>query len=136
MSVVKPAIITLLKADATIPGLVASRIFPEVPPEGTAIYPLITVTAQKPAQPERTFQTVAFEDSTWLVRACEQSPSPAKVAEINRAIRAAMDGARLTISGYESLNVEWLGDYETHEVYNGQIYQYEGGFYRIWIQTS
>lgn len=136
MSAAKPAIITQLKADATIPSLVSDRIFPEMPPEGLATYPLITVTAQKAAKPERVFQGIAFEDSVWLVRACEQSTSPAKVAEINTAIRAALDGATLTLDTYESVNCEWLGDYETHEVYNGQIYQYEGGFYRVWITAT
>lgn len=140
MSAMRDAILLTLQADASVIALVGSAVYPNMPPEG-ATFPLITVTAKDAPTPERVFRgdgaatdEIAFERATYLVRACVQSTSPALADDINAAIRTALDGIVLTITDATNLNCQYVGSYESHEVYESQIYQYAGGFYEIWAK--
>lgn len=130
MSAMRDAIVLTLQADAGLIALVDNRIYANQPPEGSQ-YPLVMVSAQTPPTPERVFQQVGFERAVYLVRGCSISTSPAEVDDINAAIRTALDGATLTITGKTERGIYWQGDYETHEVYDGQTYQYAGGLYEV-----
>lgn len=141
MSAVRDAIVTKLQATSAVTTL-ATKIWPGVPPEDKSlVYPLVSVTPQKSPTPERVFQgggtnasTIAFEESVYLVRACDRSTSPKSADDVNTQIKAALDGASLTITGQTQLVCEWVGDYETNEHYSGQTYFYAGGFYRVWAK--
>ena len=130
MSAMRDAIVMHLQNDAGLSALVDGRVYAGLPPEGAA-YPLVTVTAQTPPTPERVFQQVGFELAVYLVRGCSISTSFAEVDDINAAIRTALDGATLTITGKTERGIYWQGDYETTELYSGQTYQYAGGFYEV-----
>jgi hypothetical protein len=114
---------------------------PEQPTETD--FPFIIVLAMKPPEPERSFKgggtiasTIAFERASYQVKVCDQATAPDRADDIATAILTALDGATVTIDGYTSLNVEWMRDIDMSEVYDGQIYQYRGGFYEVWASAN
>lgn len=143
MSALRNAIVLHLQADAAVIALATGGIYPGLPPEADQTFPFISVTAQKAPKPERVFrgggtaaQEIAFEDAAYLVKAIDQSTSPADVAAINAAIRTSLDGAAVSVTGYSLLTVQWMGDVQYDEHQAGQTYQHEGGIYRIWASKN
>lgn len=130
------AIVMHLQADAGVTALATGGIFPGLPPEGEAAYPFVTVTAQLAPRPERVFQAIAFEDATYLVKAIDRDTSPKRASDLNAAIRAALDGAAVSVTDYTLVSVTWMQDVAYPEEFNGQIYQHEGGLYQIWATAT
>lgn len=135
MSALRNAITLALQADSGVTSLATGGIHPHVAPEG-AECPYVIVIAQQAPQPERVFQGIAFEDAIYLVKAVDKNPSPETVGQINAAIRAALDGAEISVEGYELITLIWRGDLSYFEEYDGQVYQHEGGFYQIWASKT
>lgn len=144
MSALRDAIVLHLQADANVAPLVGNRIFPGLPAEGSATYPFIAITTQRPSQPERVFRgggavtdEIAFEDASYLVKAIDQNTSAKQVGEINAAIRTSLDGAAITLTDYELVSLTWTGDVGPFpELANSKTYQHEGGIYQIWANKT
>lgn len=136
MSALLDSIVLKLQADASVTAAATGGIYPGLPPEGATSFPFITVTAQSAPRPERTFQNIAFEDATYLVKAIDRNTSPKPVGDLNMLIRASLDGTAVTVTGYDLITVIWLQDISMVEEYNGQIYQHEGGLYQIWASET
>lgn len=131
MSALRNAIIAHLKADADIVAAVSSNIWPGVPPEKAASYPFITVLVPNGESVLWAFQTVAFEEGVFLVKAVDRSTSPGRAAEIKALIRASLNLAPLEIPGYANASVMLVHSISYPEVVNGTIYQHEGGAYSL-----
>ena len=139
MSALRDAIVQALQADAPVMAL-ATAVYPDTPPKESPEFPYIAVRTHKPARPERVFRgggsvtsTIAYEEASFQVKAIDQSTSSATVSDIAAAVRTALDGATLTISGMTALNCEWMGDLGPYdEIAEGRQYQHQGGIYRVW----
>ena len=136
MAAVRDAIVQHLQADTSGVMALSDSVWPQIPPEGAAAHPFVTVTAQKAPAGVRVFQQVGFEESVFLVKAIDRNTSPKKVGQIAAAIRARLDDAALSISGQTPLAVMWLMDVSYHEVDNGTIYQHEGALYYVAAEDS
>jgi hypothetical protein len=134
VSAIKSAILLHLQDDTATGGvadLCNGRIYADVAPKGTS-YPLVIVSSQRPPRAEWAFQGVAFEDSTYLVRAVDITPhSSSTVHELAQAIRARLNLASLTADDYVTRAVMFQGSVEYAEVQNSTVYQHEGGFYEV-----
>jgi hypothetical protein len=147
MSALRDAIVLQLQSDSNIASAIATAradagrdttspsVYPGLPSKGTA-YPFITVTAQKPPAGNWVFQQVGFEDATYLVKAIDQNTSAKTVGEINALIRTALNLATLTITGYTSMGITWIGDIQYDEPDNGIVYQHEGGLYLLMAEPT
>lgn len=136
MAVVRDAIVQHLQADTAGVMALADSVWPQIPPEGAANYPFVTVTAQKAPTGNHAFQGGGYEESVFLVKAVDQNSSPATVGTIAASIRARMETATLTIDGQSCLAVMWLMDVSYHEQNDGVIYQHEGGLYYVAAEES
>jgi hypothetical protein len=136
MSALRDAIVKHLQGSAGVTALATGGIYPGLPPEGAAAYPFITVTAQQAPAGAHVFQETACENAVFLAKAIDRNTSPKLAGQINAAIRAALDRASLTIVGYSSLGIIWLGNIEYDEEFNGQIYQHEGGLYSLMARAN
>lgn len=131
MSVFRNAIVLKLQASAGVTALATGGIYAKLPPEGLATYPMVVVYSWRPPRGGRTFQGVAYEDSIYLVKAIDQNTSPKRASEISAAVRTALNEAALTITGYNSMGIIWVEDVDYTEVYQGKVYQHEGGLYSL-----
>jgi len=144
MSALRNAIIAHLKADSTVTDAAPGGIWPGLPPKERATYPFITVTAMKGDTPERVFRgdgtatsEIAFENATFLVKVIDRNTSPNAAAVINGLIRTALDGAAVTVTGYELLTCIWAGDIPGYgELDDSTQYQHEGGRYELWATKT
>jgi hypothetical protein len=134
MSAQRNALVKYLQADVAGVMALATDVYPKQPPEG-AQFPFVQVSARNAPAPERVFQAIASEDSTFLVEAIDQNTSPKRAGQIAAAIRARLDRAVLTIAGFSRVEVLWLQDVDRHEEFNGQIFQYEGGIYQVFAEV-
>lgn len=133
MSAVKVAILQTLQADTGTGGVAAlatGGIYPDVAPEG-ATFPYVTVTPSRSPSANRVYQAVAFEESVYLVKAIDKQYSESSLFPIVARVRALLDGATLTIEGYESRAVLWQNDLEYAETQDGATYRHKGGFYYV-----
>ena len=144
MSALRNAIIAHLKADSTVTDAATGGIWPGLPPKGRATYPFITVTTHKADTPERVFRggntaadEVAFERATFLVKAIDKSTSPNAAANIKALVRTALDGAEITVTGYESLSCQWRADIPGYsELDDSTQFQHEGGLFELWASKE
>jgi uncharacterized protein DUF3168 len=132
LSAVRDAIVKHLLADTNVRAVATGGIYPKMPPKGSATFPFIEVRAQKPPSGNRVFQAVAFEDSVFQVKACDQYSSPKRAADIAAAVRTSLDQAALTIDGYDNLGIIWIADIDMVEEGDGLPYHYEGGLYEVY----
>lgn len=139
MSLARNAILANLQADTGAGGvstLTGGRIYPDLAPEG-ASYPVVAVSVRRGEAAERVFQAVGFEEVELLVRATARELTPKNAAAINRRVRARLDGASLTISGYTVRSVEWLGNIPGYpEEVDGQTYRHEGSRIYVMLEPS
>lgn len=142
MSALRDAIVLHLQADSNVIILATGGIFPGLPTKDVS-YPFVTVTTQSAPKPERAFRgdgTVAseivFEGAEYLVKAIDQSTSPKVVSDINTALRVSLDGAAISMTGYELVNLIFAGEVQYDELSNGITYQHEGGIYQIWATKT
>lgn len=147
MSALRDAIVLHLQNDSNVTGAIATArsdagrdttspaVYPGLPGKGV-VYPFITVTAQKPPAGNWVFQQVGFEDASYLVKVIDQNTSAKTVGEINALIRASLNLATLTITGYDSMGITWMGDVQYDEHDNGVVYQHEGGLYLLMAEPT
>lgn len=144
MSALRDAIIATLQADAPTVAAATGGIWPGLPPKGAATsYPFITVTAQKAPKPERVFRGsgtpadgIALEMATYLVKAVDKSSSPKRASDINALIRTALDGQAITVTGYTSLGLIWIGGVDYSELEDSTHFQHQGGLYELWASKT
>jgi hypothetical protein len=136
VSALRSAIVQKLQATGAITALATGGVYPGLPPEDAATFPFISVTAQRAPQAEQVFQEIACEDAIYLVKAIDQSTSPKRVSDLNALIRATLDRATITITGYSSLGALWLGNVEFDEEVDGQIYQHEGSLISLMARAN
>lgn len=136
MSALRDAIVQHLQADANIALLVTGGVHPGLPPAKTAVFPFVTVTAQKAPQMERVFKQVGFEDAVYLVKAIDRNTSSRTVGEINAAVRTSLDLAALTIANHTSMGVVLISEVQYDELTDGITYQHEGGLYSLMAEPT
>lgn len=136
MSAVRDAIVLHLQADAAGVMSVATDVYPGTPPEG-ASHPLVTVDAHQPPRAHRVFQALDHEDSKYLVKGADKSSSPKRVGDLNRKIRARLDGADISVEGYDTQLVAWVEDVEYDETQpDGSVVRFEGGIYEVMVEPA
>lgn len=139
MSLVRNAILAQLQADTGVGGvntLTGGRIYPDVAPEGAG-FPLVLVSIRRGETPSRVYQGIAYEETRVLVKAVARDLSPKNAAVINRRVRAVLENAALTITGYTLLNCEWAGNIPGYaETEDGIIYRHEGCEIIVWASAN
>lgn len=136
MSALRDAIVLHLQADSNVTDLATGGIYPGLPPEADQQFPFISVTAHKAPAANWAFQQVAFEDAVYLVKAIDRSTSSKVVSDINAAVRASLNLATLTITGYSSMGVMWIGDVQYDDLEDTEQFQYEGGLYSLMAEAT
>ena len=136
MSALRDAIVLHLQADAAVVAAAPGGIYPGLPPKGSPAYPFISVTAQKADAANWVFQQVGFEDAVYLVKAIDRSTSPGIAGDINALIRASLNLATLTITGYANMGVLWMQDVSYDELDDSGHYQHEGGLYSLMAEAN
>lgn len=131
MSVFRAAVVQFLQTAPDVKDLAPGGIWSKAAPEEAASYPLVVVSFQQPPAGERCFQAVAYEESVLIVKAIDFSTSSAKAGQLAAAIRAALDGAEIPITGYTLINATWLSDLDYIEDAEEGLYQHEGGLYQV-----
>lgn len=135
MSALRDAIVLKLQAASAVTAAATGGVYPGLPPEGST-FPFISVTTQSAPAALHNFQAIAAEDSIYLVKAIDQSISPKSVKDINALVRAALNRASISITGYTSLGCLWLQDVEYAEQQDGITYQHEGGLYSLMASAT
>jgi hypothetical protein len=120
----------------------AKDVYPKSPPEGVNEYPFVVVAAHRAPRGEFTFGGLDHEESMYLVKAVDESDSPARAAELKKRIRALLDpdgtgDAELEVEGHGTLFVSWVQDVEYDETAEGGTkYQHEGCIFEIWVEPN
>lgn len=138
MSSVREALCVFLQGDTGSGKLMelATDVYPGTAPEG-AVHPFVVVTAHRAPSGVFAFGGIDHEESEYLVKAVDDSISPARVCEMNKRIRARLDPdgrgeAELEVEGHGTLFVGWLQNVEYDEPQaEGTKYTIEGGIYEV-----
>jgi hypothetical protein len=143
MSAVREALCLFLQGDTGAGKLMelATDVYPNgTAPEG-ATFPLVLVYAQQAPRGEFTFGGLDHEESRYVVKAVDESTSPARVSEMNRRIRARLDPegrgeVELEVEGQGTVFCGWVQDVEYDEPDGDAAYQHEGAIYEVWTESE
>lgn len=108
------------------------------------IYPIFNTTPLSDAVPPWiVFQLVAETDEgrtfgkraftcLYLIKAVAEGRWPNTAIDIDSLIDTVLDGASLSIAGYDHLLCERASGFRLLELAQGKAYQHAGGYYRVW----
>jgi len=142
MGAVRDAICLHLQGDLGSGGLmeIVTDVYPGAPTD-LAEHPLVVVVAHRAPRGSYAFQGLDHEVSQYLVKGVVKGSGTALASEINRRIRARLDGAELVVEGRTTLLASWEQDVEypetgTGDGEDGTTYHHEGSIYEVWTEPE
>lgn len=118
--------------DLTIAGLVGTRIYSILAPQGTA-YPLVTFSQQSGNDEAAMDGTRALTEANYLIQAHDQSLSMATVSAIADRISTLLDGAVITGINLQG-HMRRAQPVRSAEVLEGDRYNRAGAFWTVLLQ--
>lgn len=133
---VDAAIIAKLSGDATLLALMTDGVYMDVSPSGKTKVVIVSMSTH---QDEYVFHGSAFEQSTYVVKAVEQSGSGATVKTAAARIHVLLQDVALTITGYihaKTRRSERIRYTEVDDVNQDIRWQHRGGRYEVVVTPT
>lgn len=130
---VKAAIYTKLAADSTLTALLSgtAAIYHRVAPQG-ADAPYI-VFNQQAGTPSYTMGQRAWDELLYQVKGVTQDSSSVVAGSIADRIDTVLTDQPLSVTGGSAFYVRRSSDVDYAEVDRGEVYNHEGGLYRLYV---
>jgi hypothetical protein len=128
---IRKALYTKLTTTSGVTTLLAtgtSVFHGQAPPN--AVYPYIIINKQS-IRRTRAFNTTAFEDETWMVKAVDRNTTSDRAEAIRNAVATALTNGTLTIAGRTLQDLYPIGDIDYLETEGDQTYRHHGLLMRI-----
>lgn len=134
---VRRALYGRMAGDTTLNGLLAApatgyskAIYHNQAPAG-AQFPYVIFQKQSGVPTESFGDPDAMDTDVWLVKAVDRDTSADDAEAAAARIKALLNDAPLSISGYTLLYLRRQSDVEYPEVTDGQTYQHVGSLFRL-----
>lgn len=132
---VETALIAKLSGDATLASLMPNGVHIDVAPNGSTKFVIVSlvVESDEPMMGGR-----AYEDATYLIKAVDQSTSPATVKAAAARIDALLDNQPLTVTGYSHMKTrrdERVRYTEVDDQNPDTRWQHSGGRYQVMVSA-
>lgn len=132
------AIFTALTNDATLTTLAPGGVFRGTSPQG-ALQPFVIVEiVDHLDEPQMSTSTPAFESVRYMIKAVDGSTSMVAASAAADRIYAILNGATLSISGYDSMlcvREERVAYTEVDDA-SDHRFQHNGGMYRVMVDPQ
>lgn len=126
------AIVTTLKASTGVTGLVASRIYNNVPQDTTYPYVVVTLSDTRRQDTYGRAGSLGSVD----VRVVSQERGDQEGMRILDHINRALDQTKPTLTGHAMLGLAWDDLTRYQEVVNGVPTRHHCASYRAWTEQS
>lgn len=130
LNATKAAVVTALKADATLTTLASGGVFDAPAPQGSAP-PFITIQLIT-GMPAYTMGQRAWDDRVWQIKGITTGTSKALGGSISDRIDSVLTDQQISVTGTTLMYLRREQDFDYPEVSDGQTYHHIGGMYRLW----
>lgn len=131
---VKAGLVSALKADTTLTGLLAdgtAGVYPMPAPQGASL-PYVTYQRVPGTGPSYTLGGKAWDNDLFNVKAVTEGNSPLVAGSVAARIETVLSDNPVSVSGGSCLYLRLETTIEYPEVSDGKTYHHIGGAYRLW----